>query len=451
MPDTSRTSIGIWSELGLGSRWTNEGVSRVFGFLIEGGVASESYTFNIIVQRGLAESVREDLRSLRAVEGVDWIVHEPSINDELAWLQNAALQALPATERAVAGMAFFANRNVHVSGWVVSFPHFAGSLHLTQPKAVLMPDALPYDFPLGWSGDESWGENGAWVNWRKTARRVLAGCDAVITFSRHVAVRHAMGLLDAPEEKIRVVPLAPPDLAELLPFVSKRRQTQESRDFSAEVLREYMAVRGLNYLRRFPFEQISFAVTTTQDRPTKNLGLPAEAIRRLVRERRRSIKLFTTAPIHYGVNWTLLPGLIEREQFHHDLVSIPDVPRDIHAALFHCATLTIHASFFEGIVGTLPFFESTSLGTPCIMARGPHVEELLEIEPDLAPLTFDPFDVEGLIELILMVESDREAVMTLQREAFGRLSRSGWDRVAHAYAEAAISGHSARAPAGADN
>lgn len=437
MPDRGRRPIGIWSELGLGSRWTNEGVSRVFGFVIEGGARSAAYTFHVVVQRGLAESVREDLRTLKAVEGLDWVVHEPAAADERAWQHDPVIKALPFAQQATAGMALFANAAVKVDGWVVSFPHFAGSLYLTQPKAALMPDALPYDFPLGWSGDDHWGESGGWVNWRNTARRVLAACDAVITFSRHVALRHATTLLNVPPDKIRVIPLAPPDLADILPFVSDRRQTQASRDLSAEMLRAYMAERGLDYLRNFPFEQVSFAVTTTQDRPTKNLGLPAEAIRRLVREQRRSMKLFTTAPLYFGADWTLLPGLIERHQFCRDLVSIPDIPRDIHAAFFHCATLTIHASFFEGIVGTLPFFESVSLGTPCVMARGPHVNELLDIEPDLAALTFDPYDVDGLIDLILLVESDREGVIALQREAYARLSRSGWDMVAHAYAEAA--------------
>lgn len=440
MRNDQRIPIGIWSELGPGSRWANEGVSRVFGFIIEGAAKSGIYIFHIVVQRGLAPAVREDLRTLNAVEGRDWLVHEPSRRSELKYGDRSTIVALPESERPLAIAAEFANDSVRVDGWVVSFPHFAGCLRLTQPKAALMPDALPYDFPLGWGGDVYWGETGGWINWRKTATRVLAQCDAVITFSRHVSERHATPLLGVDPAKIHVVPLAPPDLASILPFVKKRRRTQETRAIAAEILREGMANRDNAYLRAFPFEHVRFVVTATQDRPTKNLGLVAIAMRRLVRDRRENIKLFLTAPVHFGADWTLLPGLIERDQFHHDLVSMTDVSREVHAALFHCATVSVHASFFEGIVGALPFYESVSVGTPCVMARGPHIDELLEIEPDLAQFTYDPYDADALGNLILAVESDREGAANVQREAYQRLSRNGWDDVANAYAQAALAG-----------
>ena len=429
MPTENRIAIGLWSELGPGSRWTNEGVSRVVGFLVEGAAAGGKYAFHIIVPAGMAETVREDLGQLEAVEGRDWKVWEPSGPTGGA-----------GTGESAAVLADFANRNVPVDAWVVTFPHFAGSLRLTKPKATLYPDALPYDFPIGWH-DGAWDADGQWPQWRQTATEVMAGSDAVITFSEHVARRHAGPLCNVPLEKIRVVPLAPPDLAPLLPFVQGRRQTTESRAAAAEILRQYAADRSIGYLRDFPFEEIEFAAAATQDRPTKNLGLAADAVRKIVRDDRRSMKLLLTARIHSGASWTRLPDLIEGDQLHRDLVSMPDLPRDVHAALFHCATVVVHSSFFEGIVGALPFFEAASVGTPSLLARGPHVEELLRTEGDVEPFVYDPYDADQLAALITDVARNRGDYVEAQAKIFERLRRNSWADVAAAYAEAALSGN----------
>jgi glycosyltransferase involved in cell wall biosynthesis len=121
----------------------------------------------------------------------------------------------------------------------------------------------------------------------------------------------------------------------------------------------------------------------------------------------------------------------------HDIVSMPDVPRDVHAALFHCASVTIHPTFYEGIVGTLTFYEAVSVGTPCIMGVGPHVRELMETAPELEPLTFDPYDISEMRKLVLDVLRDPEAAVNLQRPAYERRRKRGWAAVAQAYADAA--------------
>jgi glycosyltransferase involved in cell wall biosynthesis len=445
-PD-GRVPIGLWSELGPGTRWTNEGVSRVVGFLVEGAAIGRKYTFHIVVPRGMAQTVREDLSHVRAVEGRDWQVWEPSAHDERHYRSDTQL---PPAEAAIASLAEFANRKVPVEAWVVTFPHFAGSLRLTKPKATLFPDALPYDFPLGWLDESSWNSNGAWPKWRETATKVMADSNTVITFSRHVAERHAVPLCGVAREKIRVVPLAPPDLSTLLPFVTGRRRTSDSRARTADLLRAYMAQSGLDYLRDFPFEEIDFVAAATQDRPNKNLGLPADAVRKIVRDARRSLKLFATAPLHFGASWTRLPTIVKNDQLHRDLVSMPDLPRDVHAALFHCTSLVVHGSFFEGIVGALPFYEAASVGTPCVLANGPHVQELLEEEPDVEPFLYDPYDADGLAGLVLDVIANREQAVSTQAAIFERVSRNSWATVASRYSEAALSGATERATAASE-
>ena len=446
MREGRRQPIGIWSEIRGGQRWKNEGVSRVIGFIIEGVAKEKKYTFHLVVQHGLAGEVREDLRGLKAKEGEDWIVYEPTAADVRAWSSDKRFSELDIDSRLAACTALMANSEIDVDGWIVSFPHFSGALHLDKPKAVLMPDALGYDFPDGWQGDENWGEDGYLVAWRESAKKVLANCDAILTFSKHVARRHVEKLLDVHSDKIVVVPLARPNLEALLPFIKDRRKTKESLTQSADILRQHAARSGNDYLIDFPFEEVTFIVTATQDRPTKNLGRVAEATRRIVRERRHDIKMITTASIHMGEKWSLLPFFNETDGLLRDVISMHDLPREVHAALFHSAAVTVHPTMFEGIVGALPFFESLSVGTPCLLGRGPHVEELLEIEPSLGAFTFDPYDIDRMADLIEWLSTHPEAALDVQLPAFERLSGYDWRDMASAYVRAATLGADTNAP-----
>jgi glycosyltransferase involved in cell wall biosynthesis len=438
--EAQRRQIGIWSELRGGQRWKNEGVSRVIGFIIEGAARRGKYCFHLVVQNGLAEEVRDDLRSLQAREGVDWVVHEPTGRDVSTWLSGSKFKDKSPVDRIAACTAEKFNRELKVEGWIVSFPHFEGALHLEGPKAVLMPDAIGYDFPDGWLGAGNWGENGYLVNWRHSARKVLAGCQTVMTFSQHVADRHVVKLLDTPREKIVPIPLAPPDLADLLSFVEKRKKTTRSVRHAANLLRGHAINCGDPYLFDFPFEEVPYIATATQDRPTKNLGRVAEAIRKIVRDRRGNMKLLTTARINYGEMWSLLPQFVENSMLNRDVISMPDMPREVHAALFHAAAVTVHPTLFEGIIGSLPLYESLSVGTPCILARGPHVKELLDIEPSLEPFTFDPYDTIGLANLIEKVSRDPQSALNIQMPMLERLLRYDWGDVADAYVRAATIG-----------
>ena len=430
--------IGIWWELPPGARWSNEGVSRVIGFLIEGAALRRSYAFHLVVRAGMGDEVRNDLRHLVAEEFVDWAVHEPTLAEEAHYLVAAAGIAEPGQPVENVALALFANERVTVDGWVVPFPHFDSAAHLKQGMAVLLPDALPYDFPLGWI--EDWQALGAWPRWRERATAMCAKADAVINFSEHVADRHAGPLLSIPREKIHVVPLAPPDLATALPFVRSRSRSRLSREQAAAILREHAAERGIDYLRNFPFEECDFVVDATHDRPTKNLGMTIDAVERIVRRDRRPMKLFLTANVNFGAHWTRLPTVVERQQFHRDFLSLHNLPREVHAALFHAAAVCVHSSFFEGIIGCLPLYEALSVGTPCVFAQGPHTSELLESEPDLAPFTFDPYDTDALRRLIVEVVDARDEVLQIQSRIYARLRRRTWADTADGYVEAALSG-----------
>jgi len=207
-----------------------------------------------------------------------------------------------------------------------------------------------------------------------------------------------------------------------------------SRATAADILRKHCRTRGWTTLQTYPFEEVDYIAVSTQDRVTKNIRLVAETVRTLVRDGRMDLKLFMTAPLHWGATWTPLPALLASEQLMGDVVSMTDLPRDVHAAFYHCAALTVHPSIFEGGLGPFPLYEAVSVGTPCLIADGPHVRELVAQQPTLAPYVFDPNNVAELGACILKVMGGRQAALATQAAVIQRLSDYGWSDVAAAAA-----------------
>jgi glycosyltransferase involved in cell wall biosynthesis len=419
-----RIPVGVWTEWPAGARWKNEGMTRLLGFLIEGVALGGAYIFRIVLPDAIRLEAEEDLLALDAVPGLDYSLHSPGDPK----LESDDFVAL----------ADFANKKVPVQGWIVLFPYFQHALKLTAPIATIFPDAIPAVFPVPDFG--AWGSEGYHARWRDQVRKLLDGSDRVVTFSHHVAEHQATKLFGVDPSKIRVVPHAPPDLSPLAPYAARRKRTQESRGVAGAILRKHAAERGWSRLADFPFEEIDYVAVSTQDRVTKNIRIIADGVREIVREDRRSLKLLMTAPIHFGAAWTPLPNLIEAEQLLGDVVSMTDLPRDVHAAFYHAAAVVVHPSIFEGGLGPFPFYEAVSVGTPCVMADGPHIRELLRDEPNLAQYVFDANDRAGVVRLVRDVLKDRASALKVQSSIFSKLKKYGWDDVASAYAGAAVEG-----------
>lgn len=317
-----------------------------------------------------------------------------------------------------------------VDGWLIFFPNYSAATLLPGPRAVLFPDAMPFDFPHGWR-DAEWQPGGTWHRWLRRTRLLLDQGDPIITFSHHVARRHVIGMLGVAPERCHVIPLAPPNLAPLLPGVAScMAATPDSRAAAAAMLREHAAKRGWTYLRDFPFEETAFVVVSTQDRPNKNLSIVVEALLRLLRRDLVSLKLVVTATPDPAEGFG---RQIREVGLEHDVIAMPDLPAPEHAALFHCAALAVHPAVFEGIGMPLPFGEAISVGTPCLVAQGPHVAEG-RADHDLAEDIFDPYDAEDLARRILKVMNNREETLHRQRQVYADLARNTWAQVAAAYA-----------------
>ncbi len=428
----SRLTVGIWAEWPAGARWANEGMVRLLGFLIEGAAANRKILFRVVLPDSIRQDADADLATLKATIGLDYSLHSPS--DRPAAPGDHA--ASPDHDAEMRELVQFANDRVAVDGWLVLFPHFEYARFLTGHKAVIFPDAIPRVFPLFRRGN--WNEGGASQIWFEKVKKVLAAADRFVTFSHHVADSQLVGLFQCEPDLIDIVPHAPPLLDGIFPLGAEGK-TSASKAAAARLLREHAEARGWDYLRDFPFEEVRYIAVSTQDRQTKNIPLAAEAVRILTREHFIDLKILMTAPIHYGHDWTPLPDFIEKNRMEMDIVSMPDLPRDVHAAFYHCATITIHPSFFEGGQAPFPFYESVSVGTPCLFARGPHTEELTAPVPALGAYMFDPYEAGELARSIARILEHSDDAIRDQRSTLGILaSHRTWADVALDYARSAV-------------
>lgn len=419
-----RKPIGIWIESPRGAQWANQGMTRLLGFIVEGLAAGKDHVFRIVVTNEIREEAEDDFAELIATAGVDYTFHSP---------RDVGRKAEHFDD-----LARFANEHVPVDAWISLFPNQTGAQLLDAPVSTIFPDAIGlayHDFD-----DGSWKPKGPPVAWRKRVEATLKTVNNVITFSGHVARDQVTGIFGVSPDRIRVVPHAPPTLGGILPFVKNGARTAVSRFRAAELLRRHAAHRGLSYLIDFPFEHVRYVAVSTQDRVTKNIRVAVEAIEGLVRQWHEHFKLIMTAQVHFGSTWTPTSAAIELAQLQFDVLSMPDLPREVHAAFYHCAEVTVHPSVFEGGRGVFPYYESISVGTPCLMADGPHVAEFMLDAPELAAFVFDPNDAQQLARMLRDASQRRDEITALQAATFQRLRRRTWAQVAREYVDAATVG-----------
>ena len=421
MSREQRIPVGIWVESNPGDQWAHQGMTRLLGFIIEGIAQGGVYQIRLSLPDYTRPEAEEDLKSLNAKEGVDYALYSPKdFNEEVNSFEE---------------LAMFANRHVKVDGWLSLFPQYTHATYLDAPVTVIFPDAIPLVFPD--YAEASWGHKGHHVAWRERVGDLLTKVDRVITFSDHVARDHVNKLFNYDVSKLRPILVAPPDLSPLLPYVRDHKRTSDSLKQAAEDLRRHALAHGSPYFEDYPFENSPYVAISTQDRVTKNLRIVADAVSRVVRDDRANLKMLMTAHLVFGTYGSPLPYFVEDAQLHRDIISMPDLPRAVHAAFYHAAELAIHPSIFEGGAGTFPFLEAASVGTPCLMADGPHQREINLQAPRLAKFVFDPNDTDGLIKLIRMVRDNRAEIVEEQASIYQQLRQRSWQDVAMEYARAA--------------
>lgn len=123
---------------------------------------------------------------------------------------------------------------------------------------------------------------------------------------------------------------------------------------------------------------------STQYRPHKGLDEFLEVARQLVQRDDRTFRyqfVFTAfLPESVKENFPEL-----REQLH-ELTRLSN--RD-HALIYQLSDLVIHPSHVEGGSMPYPLFEAASVGVPCLVNRGRHLDEALTRHPGLSCAVFD--------------------------------------------------------------
>jgi glycosyltransferase involved in cell wall biosynthesis len=311
-------------------------------------------------------------------------------------------------------------------GWLLLDPGQVTGLHLPGRRVALLLNLIPFDFPFSLSAAE-WHPGGRWDRWKRVACEMLETVDAVITVSLDVVDRQVVGLFNLSPSKLTPIPAPVPDLLPLLPCrPADRAPTWESRRAAACVLRKHALEHGWAYLMDFPFEDVPYIFVVAQDYPTQNVALAAEAVRLLLRREYFDIKLFTTARLELGESAGPLSRMVGEAKLQFDVVSVPELPPEANAAFCHCAAMTVYPSYVEDGLAATRFAESVSLGTPCLMAAGPHSLKLFGHESGLLPFLFDPYNAEALAHLIRQTAMDRPSALAAQTAILGRLPRRSW-------------------------
>jgi glycosyltransferase involved in cell wall biosynthesis len=167
---------------------------------------------------------------------------------------------------------------------------------------------------------------------------------------------------------------------------------------------------------------------STQYRPHKGLDEFLEIARQLVQGANRSFRyqFIFTAFLPESVK-EHFPEL--REQLH-ELTRLSN--RD-HALIYQLSDLVVHPSHAEGGALPYPLFEAASVGVPCLVNRGRHLDEALTQHPGLSCAVFDvnnpPAAMES-IDDVLKHPSRRQQILTEVKAAW-----RSWEDAAHEYCE----------------
>lgn len=323
-------------------------------------------------------------------------------------------------------------RRAKVDVWYVPHPQWSRSELVKRPLVVSLPDFVFADFPSQLKSENL-------RDYEQTYRRVrrsIRSAARAVCFSEQVRISHAQALFDVNPSRCRVIRHAPTNLNDAL-LGAAEQWGNNTRLASLVVIRDFLYVLrkegktttpGIDYLERLPFHELPFLFVSSQIRLHKNFGNLLRAHADLVLKRRINLKLVTTGSLARHDD---LYDMVVRDGLTYDVVAIPRVPKEVHAALYHLASLTIVPSLFEGGF-PFQFAESLSVGTPVLMNAIPPVLEDLPQEA-IDKSVFDGYSPIAMADKIEWALSSREELLALQRPHYEAMTRRTWGDVADEY------------------
>ncbi len=211
---------------------------------------------------------------------------------------------------------------------------------------------------------------------------------------------------------------------------------------------DYARVGGQNdLLTRFDFENEKYIVISTQNRPYKNLKFIIDIIEDIIEKSDEPVYFFFTAMMDFQGHSDKKNPLVElifKKRLQRYVFSVPRLPNRVHAAMYHCATMTLHPSLAEGGVGSYPFMEGMTMGTPGLSGAGDYTKEGLNIHKDYELITYRTNDKEHAINKISEILSNPGDAYEKQKPVFNAHKNWSWKSVAKVYRDAlwATSGRS---------
>lgn len=349
------------------------------------------------------------------------------------------------TNQALLKEALSQNFRQSIDGWWVINPNIYGAEFLPGPKIVNF-----WDFVVGEYG-YYWNKNTV-ANIHARVKLVCHAGDAIITQSHHNRDLKLGPVIGISADKVDVVYLSYPDHYPqyVSGFESGGERTPQSRAEAANIIRHYAAWRlyqnygnrakdyhragfMLERINKFEFENTCYAIVSTQDRPYKNLSFVINAFFDAVNKKGLDAYLFLTSEVDLSNSEKEITKTILKQRAQHRIFSLPRVPNKIHAALYHCAALTIHPSYTEGGVGSYPFVEGMVMGCPGLVAIGDYSREGQRLHPDYKSLMISPFYKKDARNKILTALRDPAATHAQQKPIFDVHARWQWNDVASAY------------------
>lgn len=328
-------------------------------------------------------------------------------------------------------MARRAGKRVKVDCWYVPHIGYKSGCELPAPKVFLFPDYVVSEYKSGFTADDL-------VTIRRTVAKSVRSADHLITISNHVAERHIKETMRVTDDKITVVNHGFVDISEQLDGIidrskipsgrslAKITKTPESRLACEKLIKnhirslrrkdktDYASVYRdtiLPYLLKLDIANSKYIIISTQNRPYKNTLGVIKAVQTYNKRAEEPVRILMTGDYrldHPGES--SIGDYIRKHGLWFDIISLPRVPDKVHAAMYHAATLAVHASFFEGGAGNFVFPEAASLGTPTIMSRSLAHDEGYQQYPLYKDIAFDPSNPDKIANMIETALKDPEGL-----------------------------------------
>lgn len=328
--------------------------------------------------------------------------------------------------------------------WIVN-PNVYGAEFLPGPRVMNFWDFVVGEYGYFW-------ERAAVEQTFSRVKLVCHAADAIITQSHHNRDLKLSPIMNIENDKVNVVYLSYPDhYPQYVPLFKKTgKRTNQSRKQAADIIRHYVGWRlyqnfgskGRNMnkygfmmerLNSFSFEDKVFAIISTQDRPYKNLSFMVNAFFDAVNKKGIDAYLILTSEIDLSDTNSKLTKILLKQSAMHRVFSLPRVPNNVHAALYHCASLTIHPSYSEGGVGSYPFVEGMVMGCPGLVAIGDYSYEGHRLHPNYHEIMISPYHKKDAVKKIVNALQNPKRLYEQQKDIFDAHAKWKWSDIASAY------------------